>query len=143
MLNHAIDIDIFSPTYPDFPLLQTHTSTPRCSEVALRDRLFAPLATRGPEQRCPRRKEQKPLLPLLPRRTFPVVFLDYRRSHNLVYGVTLRQLTFQYQSYLHHVADLPHSQTRPVPSPAFNLEPESRRHVQPLVNRSNPEMDES
>ncbi|KAG8675195.1 Acetolactate synthase, mitochondrial [Fusarium poae] len=34
-------------------------------------------------------------------------------------------------------------QTRPVPSPAFNLEPESRRHVQPLVNRSNAEMDES
>ncbi|KAF4333262.1 acetolactate synthase [Fusarium beomiforme] len=34
-------------------------------------------------------------------------------------------------------------QTRPVPSPAFNLEPESRRHVQPLVNRSKPEMDES
>ncbi|RYP80458.1 hypothetical protein DL770_006208 [Monosporascus sp. CRB-9-2] len=34
-------------------------------------------------------------------------------------------------------------QTRPVPSPAFNLEPESRRHVQPLVNRSEPEMDES
>ncbi|UKZ74471.1 hypothetical protein TrVFT333_002140 [Trichoderma virens FT-333] len=34
-------------------------------------------------------------------------------------------------------------QTRPVASPAFNLEPESRRHVQPLVNRSKPEMDES
>ncbi|KAL6815421.1 thiamine diphosphate-binding protein [Trichoderma sp. SZMC 28013] len=34
-------------------------------------------------------------------------------------------------------------QARPVPSPAFNLEPESRRHVQPLANRSKPEMDES
>ncbi|KAH8162019.1 hypothetical protein CIB48_g6228 [Xylaria polymorpha] len=34
-------------------------------------------------------------------------------------------------------------QTRPVPIPAFNLESESRRHVQPLVNRSKPEMDES
>ncbi|TRX94368.1 hypothetical protein FHL15_004835 [Xylaria flabelliformis] len=34
-------------------------------------------------------------------------------------------------------------QTRPVPSPAFNLEPEPHRHVQPLVNRSKPEMDES
>ncbi|KAH7248555.1 thiamine diphosphate-binding protein [Fusarium redolens] len=34
-------------------------------------------------------------------------------------------------------------QTRPAPSPAFNLEPESRGHVQPLVNQSKPEMDES
>ncbi|KAI0429552.1 thiamine diphosphate-binding protein [Xylaria sp. FL1042] len=34
-------------------------------------------------------------------------------------------------------------QPRPVPSPAFNLEPESRHHVQPLVNRSKPEMDDS
>ncbi|KAH7322888.1 thiamine diphosphate-binding protein [Stachybotrys elegans] len=34
-------------------------------------------------------------------------------------------------------------QVRPVPSPAFNVEPESRSHVQPLVNPSKPEMDES
>lgn len=45
--------------------------------------------------------------------------------------------------HLNHVADLLYSQARPVPSPAFNLEPEARRHVQPLVNRSKPEMDES
>ncbi|VUC38238.1 unnamed protein product [Clonostachys rosea] len=34
-------------------------------------------------------------------------------------------------------------QVRPIPSPAFNAEPESRSHVQPLVNPSKPEMDES
>jgi hypothetical protein len=47
-----------------------NTSPSRCSEVAPRDRLSAPLARRGPERRCPRRKEQKLLLPLLPRRKF-------------------------------------------------------------------------
>lgn len=50
---------------------------------------------------------------------------------------------FIVKSHPNHVADLLCSQPRPVASPAFNLEPEPRHHVQPLVNGSKQEMDES
>lgn len=95
---HSRNWDLSLPIPPQPSSPPNPSSPPRCSEIALRERPSAPLARRGPGRRrpqpllrsqsCPRRKEQRPLLPLLPRRKFLAVFLGSLHPHDLVHGVT-------------------------------------------------------
>jgi hypothetical protein len=71
-----------TPTFFPSESIASRPTTPRCSEIAPRERPSAPLARQGPgrprrrpqllwrSQSCPRRRERRPLLPLPPRLRF-------------------------------------------------------------------------
>jgi hypothetical protein len=87
--NASRDLSFPTPTFFPSESIASRPTTPRCSEIAPRERPSAPLARQGPgrprrrpqllwrSQSCPRRRERRPLLPLLPRRKFLAGFFFF------------------------------------------------------------------